>query len=169
MKSKIVLGLIVFSVLVLPTIGFSQSLGLTGNYHIENRQSTSQNNTDFYLSYDYALISLLDLHAGVRLGMYRENLLTNSVTTNNRFFGGVQAYKLLMVFPMIYIKLGAAIDVLSGNDIDPVWVYGGALTGVRLGLPGPLFAEVPVEIGTFPFFDDREVFFRFGLQVGYNF
>ncbi len=158
-----------FVLLAIPSSGFSfglDSIYVQANGHIENRNSTSKNNFGGQVGVDFEILG--PIYAGPRLGYYRldvVNLPSNG--TKAKIGGGLHIYGLLPL-GLFSVKGGIASDLLAGDDHDPVYLYTGLETGVRMGLPLVYF-EVPIEAGMFPAFDSKIYLFTAGLQVGVKF
>lgn len=139
----------------------------------ESRESVASrptySNFELMLGFDRLLDSDQGFFAGVRGGVYREKVLTSMpvIGNNLRPFIGIQAYKYIhLLLPILGLKLGFAADMLFGGSNYALGVFTGAMAGVRLEFWDNYYAEVPVELGVFPFFNGVPIFAKIGLQVG---
>lgn len=185
-KLKLIALAVVTGGLVAPSLAedvpvASTSLGsIYGNfyYHSESRELTSliprinETNLEFSVGYDYLLNADSLFYVGARAGIYEEQVLTSLPVgwKNSRPFFGGQGYKLIPFEKIFSLKLGAAADFIvapRGSDF-PVWLYVGALTGLRANLTDAVYFEAPVELGVAPFFDGLPIFFKIGAQLGFK-
>lgn len=134
------------------------------NAHFEKRGGERSRNFDGQVGFDLGFFDLLYL--GPRLGYYRFTEMSGK--TQNKVGGGLHVYSLLPIGP-IAIKGGVAADLLNGDDKDPVYFYMGLETGLRFKAVLPVYVEIPVEVGTFAFFDPKIFLVRTGLQLGLQF
>jgi hypothetical protein len=137
--------------------------------HEEWREEASEYNINGAFGYDRLISGTHRLYAGPRIGIYQENVLTFSSETSTKPFVGGHIYWLLMPSDVLAVKIGMAIDLLKGDDEDPIYAYIGAETGIRYHISDKAYLELPYEFGFFPWFEGTPYFSKAGFQFGYDF
>jgi hypothetical protein len=143
---------------------------LYGNfyYHFEQRSGVSESHPEISLGYDRLIGVEGGWYAGPRLGLVWEQVLTFTTTTNTKFFVGGHVYRLFSLGESVGIKAGFAADILVGDSSNPLYLYTGIESGLRFQLGGGVYAEIPFELGIYPFFSGVPVFEKFGAQIGFG-
>lgn len=135
--------------------------------HIEQRSGNSKAHIDAYAGYDRHLGN--GYYLGARLGILQEQVLSFLVTTQTKFFGGIQGYKIFPMHNIVDLKAGLIADIAQGDSADPIYLYTGANIGPRFYFTRNMHLDVPLEVGLWPFFNGIPVFFKAAVQVGIGF
>ncbi len=172
-KKTVVLSVLIFS-MIMTTSVFAEntakhSIYAQFGFHNEQRDEVSEYNVNGAFGYDRLISGTHRLYAGPRAGIYQENVLTFSPDTSTKPFVGGHIYRLLMPSDILDFKLGVAIDILKGDDEDPIYGYIGGETGLRYHISEKYYLEFPSEFGFFPAFEGTPYFFKVGFQIGHLF
>ena len=135
--------------------------------HIEQRSGNSKTNIDAYAGYDRYLGN--GYYVGARLGILQEQVLSFLATTQTKFFGGAQGYKIFALSNVVDLKAGVNVDLAQGDSTDPIYLYTGVNVGPRIYFNRQIHVDVPLEVGLWPFFSGIPVFFKAAVQVGFGF
>jgi hypothetical protein len=143
----------------------------TASYHMEIRGSALANGFDLVAAYDFLLFPDPAIYLGLRGGLYLENVLIGYYLPGEiytHYSAGVEA---LCVLPFVEnngLVLGVVIDLLAGDEYDPIYLYCAGKVGWRQFIMKNIDLEIDFEPGVFPFFNPIAIFLKAGVQIGFH-